>query len=60
MTFGTHNLGTNTYKVSKGIFEKIQYGRSMTNQSSVKIKRGRGLIFKCLPWINGLTKQHQT
>ena len=60
MKFGTHNLGTNTYKVSEGIFEKIQNGRSMTDQSSVKIKRGRGLIFKCVSWINGLTKQHQT
>ena len=43
MKFGTHNLGTNTYKVSEGIFEKKnQNGRIMTNQSSVTIKRGCG------------------
>jgi len=40
MKFGTHNLGTNPYKVSEGIFEKIQNGRSMTDQSSVKSKVG--------------------
>ena len=60
MKFGTHNLGTNTYNFKEGIFEKIQNGRFMTNQSSVTIKSGRGLIFKRVYRLNRLTKQHET
>ena len=47
-------------QIIQGILKEKKKRPIYDDLSSVTIEGGRGLIIKCVSWVNGLTTQHQT